>query len=406
MAAADQTLPLKVAVALMLPVLFACSDGSTDPAKLSSPNSSALRSGATPLASISWQARGRTLTISHNQSPLVTARTLALLGVAQYGAAVDASDEFDNNGRSGYEATRGAVAGASAQVLSFIFPDAAAGLEQQVVDEGHAAGSTHPHFVRGVAVGRAWGNRMIAWAKADGFTTPWTGSIPVGDGFWRSAPNVPPAGPQFGAMRPYFMSSPSEFHPLPPPAFNSDAYKAGLNEVATISANRTAQQLAIAVFWNLPQGTTSTASGYWGALAAEYITEEGLSEREAAHVFALAHATMLDAVIGCWEAKYSYFFIRPSQANPAITLPIGLPNHPSYPSGHSCVSSSGAAVIASFFPQHTATMDAQVEEAGLSRIYGGIHYRFDIEAGRTLGLNVARKALQYDQSTGLLNAVR
>jgi membrane-associated phospholipid phosphatase len=115
---------------------------------------------------------------------------------------------------------------------------------------------------------------------------------------------------------------------------------------------------------------------------------------------------MLDAVIGCWEAKYSYFFIRPSQANPAITLPIGLPNHPSYPSGHSCVSSSGAAVIASFFPQHTATMDAQVEEAGLSRIYGGIHYRFDIEAGRTLGLNVARKALQYDQSTGLLNAVR
>jgi membrane-associated phospholipid phosphatase len=206
-------------------------------------------------------------------------------------------------------------------------------------------------------------------------------------------------------MTPYFLTSPGQFHPPPPPAFGSAAYLADIDEVSSISATRTPAQVAIAVFWNLPQGTISPL-GYWDVLATRYIGERGFDERAAAHVLALTNAAALDAAIGCWEAKYSYFFIRPSQANPAITLPIGLPNHPSYPSGHSCVSSAVVEILSGFFPEHTATLDAQLAEAGLSRIYAGIHYRFDITAGQTLGRSVARWARAFDEQNGLLSAVR
>src|SRR2546426_8819649 len=72
------------------------------------------------------------------------------------------------------------------------------------------------------------------------------------------------------------------------------------------------------------------------------------------------------------------------------------PNHPSYPSGHSCVSSSAAEVLSAFFPEERAQLDAMVIEAGLSRMYAGIHYRFDIEARQALGRSVARLAIAAD----------
>ena len=90
---------------------------------------------------------------------------------------------------------------------------------------------------------------------------------------------------------------------------------------------------------------------------------------------------------------------------PNSKLIIGRPNHPSYPSGHSCVSSSAAAVLAEFFPSKATTLDQQVEEAGMSRIYAGIHYPVDIEQGQTLGRSVARWAIEYDREHGLLSAI-
>ena len=109
---------------------------------------------------------------------------------------------------------------------------------------------------------------------------------------------------------------------------------------------------------------------------------------------------MYDAFIGCWDAKQTFWLIRPWQADPAITTTaaVGKPNHPSYTSGHSCVSSSSAAVLSEFFPEQRAQLDAMVAQAGLSRMYGGIHYRFDIDAGQALGRNVARFTIAADAS--------
>ena len=200
-------------------------------------------------------------------------------------------------------------------------------------------------------------------------------------------------------MTPWFLSSASQFRSDPPPAFGSAAFLAALGEIRQISDTRTADQIAIATFWAQNPGTPTTA-GFWIRVGTDGINQHGLSERAATHLYALLGATMFDAQIGCWDAKQAYWFIRPWQADPLITTlaAVGKPNHPSYPSGHSCLSASGAEVLSSFFPEERDHVSAMVTEAGLSRMYGGIHYGFDIEAGQTLGRNVARFTIAADAS--------
>jgi membrane-associated phospholipid phosphatase len=178
-----------------------------------------------------------------------------------------------------------------------------------------------------------------------------------------------------------------------------------LAEVVAFSQRRTPEQLAIAQFWNLPAGTF-TPPGYWNQVASEYVAEEGLNEYASAHVLALTHAAMMDALIGCWEAKYYYWYLRPSQADPTITLPLGLPNFPAYPSGHACVSAAATTVLQHFFPKHSAELADGLEQAGMSRIYAGIHYRVDMTAGQALGQSVGREAIRIDGRKGLLSALR
>lgn len=367
------------------------------------------------LASTGWQAQARALVAANSQSPLVAARVYAALGVAQYAAVDDVAalsssagtipdDGFGMGGRARYEAERGAVAGASVRVLSFFYPAAATALEQRVQMEANAGpGNVHPEFTRGVAIGRAAGDWMVARVQNDQFTTPWTGTIPTGPGIF--IPNGPPAGAQLGAVTPYFLTAGNQFRPAAPPAFQSPQFLTELAEVKTYSDTRTPQQLATALQWNYGNGTY-TPPGYWNELASQMIEANGLNEREATHVFALLGASGFDALIGCWEAKYYYWYIRPWQAQAGITLPIGAPNHPSYPSGHSCVSSAMAAVLAEFFPAHTTVLNDQVTDAGMSRIYGGIHFRSDITAGEQIGRSTAQLAISLDKQQGLLSVLR
>src|SRR2546422_9051129 len=99
----------------------------------------------------------------------------------------------------------------------------------------------------------------------------------------------------------------------------------------------------------------STLFPYTTLFRSGWIDESGLREREATHVFALLDAAMMDAAIGCFDAKDTYRFIRPPQADPAIKLipAIGLPNHPSYPSAHSCFSGPPGGTLSAFFPAKT-----------------------------------------------------
>jgi hypothetical protein len=388
--------------------LLACADQPTAPVVNSSAPPLKAASFSTELLSPQWQEQIRALVRTNLVSPIAAGRMYAALSVAQYRAilAVDehlntegtlAGQGFGAGGRSRYEAHRGAVAGASAEVLSFLFPAAAAGLEEQVErDATLNKGKVHPSFTRGLEMGRAIGDDMVEHLQNDDFSLPFTGTIPTGPGFWIPAPGVPPGGANLGGVTPYLVNSTSQFRSAPPPAFGSPAFEADLNEVLTISQNRTPQQVASALFW-ASAGGGSTPFGYWAEIAADYIEEAGLNERAATHVFALMHAAEFDAQLTCFETKYHYFVIRPSQAEPLISLVLPLPNYPAYPSGFACISSSPARVLMHFFPAHTAELNSLVTEGGLSRIYAGIHYRFDVTAGWVLGKAVAEWAISHEE---------
>lgn len=344
---------------------------------------------------LEWQEQARNLVADNRLSALAAGRVYAAVSVAQAKAVLDVGGKHDehasnapggqgNSGTRQFQERRGAVAGASVQVLSWFFPAAADALEQKLAEQ---AGTGHPQFERGVSAGRAAGDEMIAHLMSDGFTAPWTGTVPVGPGLWIPT-TLPPAGVMLGSVKPYVLESGAQFRPAPPPAFLSPAFNQDLDEVVTLTQNITPEQLEFARYWDFPGGTP-TPIGYWNGVAAEYVEAEALDERAATRVFAVLHAAMFDALIACWEAKYYYWTLRPSQANPAISLALTLPNFPSYPSGHSCASASAGRVLAHFFPDRTAELDGRVSDAGLSRILAGIHYRFDITAGQELGRKVA-----------------
>jgi membrane-associated phospholipid phosphatase len=417
-----------VGLALLVGATLACADPATT--TLTGPGSgpSTARSTA-PIpnapTSPAWQGEAQTLVAAARLDATAAARIYAALAVGQYRAVMDADGKFDvegtlpehglgTGGRRLLEARRGAVAGASAAVLSYFFPSTAASLEARVRTIGAAGpGSVHPHFTRGLEIGRDAGTAMVVRLEADRFTTPWTGTFPVGPDTWSPNPGAAPIGATLAGATPYLLASADQFRPAAPPEFGSPAFQAAVAEIRTLVDNRTPEQLAVATLWNYAAGTL-TPPGYWMLTAGTYIGEDRLDERAATHVFAVLGATMYDAFIGCFDAKYHYLTPRPSQADPAIVapprLPTGrvplLPNHPSYPAGHSCNAAAAATVLTHFFPDRGADLAGQVTDAGLARMYAGIHYRFDVAAGQQLGAAVADWVIGIDERTGLLAALR
>ena len=107
-----------------------------------------------------------------------------------------------------------------------------------------------------------------------------------------------------------------------------------------------------------------------------------------------------DAAVGCWDAKYTYFNPRPSQLDPTIRTSIGLPNFPAYTSGHSTFSAAAAEVLSYLFPSAAASLEADKEEASISRLYAAIHYRSDIEAGKDHGKRIGGYTVRFARQDG------
>ena len=223
---------------------------------------------------------------------------------------------------------------------------------------------------------------------------PWTGTVPTGPGKWFSSarPPAPPGGASLPGARPFFLTSTSQFRPGPHPAFGSGEFATALGEIRHIADTRTAEQDSIAKYWALPAGTV-TPGGYWNREASDLAATHGFDERRTARLMAVASMAGFDALLACNDAKFTYWLLRPTHADPAIKLAIGLPNFPSYPSNHACISAAEAEVIASYLPGERRRLTALADEAAVSRLYGGIHYRFDADTGLALGRKVATHAL-------------
>ena len=119
-----------------------------------------------------------------------------------------------------------------------------------------------------------------------------------------------------------------------------------------------------------------------------------------ARAFALASVAHFDSVIACFDGKYAYWAIRPSQLDPTLTTLFATPNHPSYPSAHATLSTGLTDVVAYLFPKRAAYYRAIGIESGWSRMVAGIHYQSDIDSGDALGHNVAQLVISWANNDG------
>ena len=344
-------------------------------------------------ASLAWNATARAVLAATGAAPFVQMRVLAYLSVAQYDAVVAAERTVEHGDHASVPVAAGA---ASLVVLKYLFPAQAAAFDQQFA--AHLAATPWPGAKNGDAaagevIGRAIGAAMVTRASTDGLFSQVP--TPKGPGlyYWRSSLTPPaPAALFLYGVRSFALTSAGQFRPEAPPALESTEFQTALAEVRTISDARTAEQIAIAQRW------ATRGPVYWNSEAAAMIVAHRQSERKAAHTLALANMAGFDATIACWDAKFEYWTARPTTVDPAITLAVPLPNFPSYPSGHSCISGAFVTVLSTVFPEETLGLEEQLDEVALARIYGGLHYRFDCDAGQELGRKVADYVIGQDVS--------
>jgi hypothetical protein len=239
-----------------------------------------------------------------------------------------------------------------------------------------------------MALGRQVGDLAVAWGQTDGSAATWTGSVPTEPGKWKG---TNPVEPLAGTWRPWALSSPDQFRPGPPPAYDSEQMAHELAEVKNF--RRTNLTNLIANFWEYYGGRATFE--YWNDTASRFIFEHRLQDDplQAARVYALMNIAAHDAAVACWDAKYTYWGARPAMLDPSITTLFGTPNHPSYPSAHSCLAAAQGSVLKILFPSESGFLDPLVEQIGESRIMGGIHYRSDVDAGMSIGRSVAEVIL-------------
>ncbi len=371
-------------------------------------------------AVVRWNKLARDMVAQYQVDPLQASSIYMLLSVAQ-NEALRTADTYQRlyqrqmppAAESGltplltsaapgsYPSEHALLAAASATVLEYFFPGEQSHIAAQRTEEqesrlwagvncrsdiiaGNQAGST----IAALLIERLRGE--FAQANVGMYEEP-----PHRPGAWIVDPTNPrpPDAPGWRRLAPWLMERADQFRAPPPPEFGSAEYTLALQEVRDISDHRTDEQLRIAQFWNDGKGSP-TPPGHWNQIAADLIVAQGLGNQAAAKTLAYMNLALYDAGIAAWDTKYTYWLIRPWNADPAIqTVPAIPPSHPSYVSGHSTFSAAAATVLAAAFPEKAAELDAMVQEASVSRVYGGIHYRFDGEAGIAIGKQVGALAV-------------
>ncbi|MCK6585834.1 MAG: vanadium-dependent haloperoxidase [Anaerolineales bacterium] len=367
-----------------------------------------------------WNEETRNWVIYYMLDPVVASRIYTLVSVAQQRALDELNSYYiDYEGRQPNELDKNiipidpgcqpfecaAILGATESVLVYLFPESFDAITITVTEARtslYLSGTMLPSDLDAAEeIGRLAAGELIAERLDDGSADAKTVDIlPKGWGIWKPDPfRVRPEMPGWGKVTPWLLTSADQFRAPPPPEFGSPEFEAALDEVRQTVVTNTSRELNLALIWADKRGS-HTPPGHWNAIAADYIGQYRLSDRDASHVFAALNMAMMDAGIACWESKYHYMVVRPWQADPTISTLVGYPNHPSYPSGHSCFSAAAAEILSYFFPDDRDALWGMVEEASNSRLYGRIHYSFDIEAGKDLGRQVGLVARTFAVSQG------
>ena len=386
-------------------------------------------------------------------SPPVAARAIAYLGLALYESVVPGMPQHLSYAGHLNELSSlpwaqpdevlhwPTVANASlAAMTRMMFPTASAenkaridllerGLPLKYPQDFDPAKITPEVTNRSESFGKLMAMALMTWARTDGGHEAWgplrrgreTFVPPSGAGQWVATPPAfaAPLLPYWGSNRPFVLKSADDCPAPVPPGFSEEPgsalYKEA-REVYTIANAATQEQRQFALYWADDPGKTPTPAGHWLYIATDLLKSRGSNLAEGAFLLARLGIAMSDAFVAVWQAKYQVNLLRPVtyvqlviDSNWVPTL-MHTPPFPEYPSGHSGQSSAAAAVLAASLGANTAFTDnthndrgwgprtfksfrAAADEAALSRLYAGIHYRSGVEGGKVQGECVARKVL-------------
>ena len=279
---------------------------------------------------------------------------------------------------------------------------------------------------QGLAWGQTVANQIWTWKSQDGFSNtvaPYLGGTNPGQ--WQPTPPAmaPGLDPQLATTTPWVMRSPAQFRLAGPPALTSDQFTADFNETknmgAATNSGRTADQTLSANFWQ-----AGNPPDYWDQAVVSLAEQNSYSISDEARLLALVNLGMADAMIGCWDSKYTYSSWRPitaiqfastdgnaaTVANPTWTPLIVTPPFPEYPSAHSCASGAAAHILSETFGEATSFAIVTLAMPGVTRqyhnfsealadvanarVFGGIHFRTATTDGTSLGISVGDYVMQ------------
>jgi len=369
-------------------------------------------------------------------SPPKASRVLAILHVSIYDACNGISQNcqpyYMTDKPAGVASKEAAIAAAAHAVLVKLYP-----AQQAAFDIAFSNGlegiADSPRKNVGVSWGESVADAILQERSSDGSDMAVEYTPGSGPGVWVPTPPgfAPALLPNWPSMTPFAMISGSQFRPPLPPGLDSAEWASDFNLTKELgradSATRTPEQTAIARFWADGSGTV-TPPGHWNIIAGEIADQRGNTLEQNARLFALLNIAEADAAIIAWDCKYAFNFWRPITAipnadtdgnpdtvsDPTWTPLLVTPNFPEYISGHSTFSGAAAAVLAAFFgsdqiPFTTTSEDLPgvsrgygsfsqaAEEAGMSRIYGGIHFMSanlnGLASGAQLGGYIAENLL-------------
>ena len=368
------------------------------------------------------------------KDPPLSSRNYALVHVAMHDAVLAAWHNkalYDRAAPAGvetvvpagndpsYPSEHAAMAGAASRVLAALYPDQSALRLDELAEQAgasrvHAGTNTPSDVAAGLDLGRRVAERVIERAASDGADRPWDPARPAGIGrgpaFWEPPPgsDSPPISPQAGTWRTWVLDSGAQLRPPPPPSYGSPDFVAAARELIDIQNNLTPDQEQLARFYEGAEGTELPAG-----IALRVATEDLLAAHtggpaaqrmsipRVTRALALLSVAMADAGVAAWDAKFTYWNPRPENAirdlglDPGWKPLLGTPRFPAYPSGSAGYAGAVEAVMTYLFPDDAATFERRALEQTESRLYAGIHWRYDgasLHTGREIGRMVVDRA--------------
>lgn len=382
-------------------------------ARRTDPDQQAIAYWSRGAAVLPWSKEARDMLIRHGAFPPRAARAMAHVHVAMYDATVVAwkakakyrrpapkapglRPALDDDGVPAYPSEHAAVAYAAAEVLAHLYPAEAEAMRRKaaLAAETRVAGgaNTRSDLEAGKAIGQAAATAAIARLEADGADAVAKLPLATRAGQWT---HQTPMEPLAGTWKPWFLTKGSQFRPVKPAPPGTAIHQAMLAEVVATQRKLTPDQIKLARYWNYDVPTIM-----WSDLVMPDV-ERRLDTPQAAKALALLHVIQADTAIALWDAKYALRELRPDMVATGFKGLIQTPPHPSFPAGHAGFSNAAAMYLATVFPDRAAYYRQEARIAAMSRLWGGIHYRRDNDAGLVLGARVAAHVMRETRKQGL-----